>query len=269
MHMKQVKNQMKAKVKEAAPEATAPKEKKRFTFKRLYIATAVCTAAICLVVLAVVTQVTRSVTKWEDTPPLVMPTPVPLDSLIADAFPKPVPTVAPTQAPAKTAPPQIPTPESAQKKPSGPDNSTVAAGSFGDFASFTLTMPLTGEILNDFSIEKLKKSKTMGDWRVHKGIDIKAPLGSEVKAVATGTIEKAYNDNAMGNVVVIKHSDSYSTIYANLASLEMAQVGKEVQAGTCIGAVGDSAVSEKLEEAHLHLELIENGEYRNPLDYLK
>ena len=238
---------------------------------KLYIATAICTACVCLIVVAVTTQISRSVVHWDEEKPINVPTPVPVDSILNGAFslPSAAPTAVPTVKP--TNPPQTPAPApTAQGKAGaadGADEETVQTGLFQKKEPFSLQMPLDGEVLNDFSINRLKKSKTLGDWRTHNGVDLKADAGSAVNAVADGTVTRAGYDNVMGYVVVISHADDYQTLYANLASSEMVEEGQKIKAGECLGAVGDSAVFEKLEESHLHFELRQGDSYLNPIDY--
>ena len=255
------------------PEKKSEDNKKKMSrVSKLYIATAICTACVCLIVVAVTTQISRSVVRWDEENPLSVPTPVPVDSILNGALslPSAVPSAAPTAKP--TNPPQTPAPTAAvQGKGSaedGTDEETVQTGLFQKKEPFSLRMPLPGEVLNDFSIDRLKKSKTLGDWRTHNGLDLKADAGAAVNAAADGTVTRAGYDNAMGYVVVIRHADDYQTLYANLASSEMVTEGQEIKAGECLGAVGDSAVFEKLEESHLHFELRQGNAYLNPLDYV-
>ena len=49
--------------------------------------------------------------------------------------------------------------------------------------------PVEGYVSKQHSTEALVYSLTLGDYRVHKGIDVSAPVGSEVKACFDGTIE--------------------------------------------------------------------------------
>lgn len=131
-----------------------------------------------------------------------------------------------------------------------------------------LTMPCEGEIIKEFSMDKPLKSKTMGDFRVHSGVDIKSTLGDSVKAAADGVIEKVENDAFLGVTVLISHSENLKTQYSNLAGGDMVESGMKVKKGQCIGCVGDTAKTEMLDEAHLHFAVIEDGKYVNPSLYM-
>lgn len=113
-------------------------------------------------------------------------------------------------------------------------------------------------------------SPTMGDYRVHLGIDIGTTAGASVSAMADGTITQVWEDVLMGQCVAVKHGGDAYTVYKNL-SVELPEttvVGAAVKAGDVIGTVGESAMVEVAEEPHLHLEMTVGGLQVNPLDYL-
>lgn len=135
-------------------------------------------------------------------------------------------------------------------------------------ADDTVTWPLEGDVLSSFSQEKLTYSQTMGDWRTHEGLDIAAEAGAPVSATQAGSVTAVYEDDFLGTVVVVSHSGDLATRYANLAEEPTVAVGDTVDAGQTIGYVGDTALLETAEPAHLHFEVYENGNAVDPLDYL-
>ena len=124
------------------------------------------------------------------------------------------------------------------------------------------------EILNGFSADKLKKSEITGDWRAHKGIDIKRQEMSEVYAFEDGKIEKIYDDPLMGKTVEIMHKDGFVCIYSNLDKNVPVNAGEEIKKGDLIGRVGKSSVLEKQDAPHLHFEIIKDGKHINPSEYM-
>ena len=135
-------------------------------------------------------------------------------------------------------------------------------------ADDTVTWPLEGDVLSSFSQEKLTYSQTMGDWRTHEGLDIAAEAGAPVSATQAGSVTAVYEDDFLGTVVVVSHSGDLATRYANLAEEPTVAVGDTVDAGQTIGYVGDTALLETAEPAHLHFEVYENGKAVDPLAYL-
>ena len=128
-------------------------------------------------------------------------------------------------------------------------------------------MPVAGEVAKPHSDTELTYSKTLGDWRLHKGVDIKSPIGSTVMAAADGKVSECYTDNAYGVSIIIDHGNGFLTKYSNLSSTDMVDVGKDVGAGDAIGVVGDTAEFEIADEAHLHFEVIKDGRSTNPEEY--
>ncbi len=99
--------------------------------------------------------------------------------------------------------------------------------------------------------------------RMHEGIDIAAPTGTSVQAVAAGTIIYAGVMGGYGNIVVIDHGNGLSTAYAHLSSIWAG--GGGVSQGQGIGAVGCTG---SCTGPHLHFEVRVNGGAVDPMGYL-
>ena len=127
--------------------------------------------------------------------------------------------------------------------------------------------PVNGEIIKDFANETLVYSKTLEEWTVHNGIDIKADKTTVVLSSAAGVIESIKNDPRYGLTVTIAHEEGFKTIYSNLLTAEFVSVGQTIEQGRTIGTVGESASFEIAEEAHLHFEMLKDGVYVNPTLY--
>ena len=74
----------------------------------------------------------------------------------------------------------------------------------------------------------------------------------------------------MGYCVEIDHKNGMLSCYKNLGGQYWATMkeGQSVVKGEKIGEVGESAVIEKAEAPHLHFEMINNGKYVDPIDYI-
>lgn len=133
------------------------------------------------------------------------------------------------------------------------------------------SLPLDGEVSIDYSDSVPVFSQTMGDWRTHLGVDVLSELGTEVLAVADGTVTNVWNDPFMGTCVSIEHSGKAISIYKNLAE-EVGDgivVGCAVKAGDVIGTVGETAMNEIAQEPHLHYELTVDGKHVDPKEHIK
>lgn len=130
------------------------------------------------------------------------------------------------------------------------------------------SMPLEGEILNEFSGGELVKSKTTGAWQTHNGVDISAALGDVVLASGSGTVSAIDNHPLWGIMVTIDHGNGIITRYCNLNEGINVQVGQEVESGEEIGAVGETADIETSEKSHLHFEMTKNGSFVDPINII-
>lgn len=121
--------------------------------------------------------------------------------------------------------------------------------------------PAEGEIIKSHALDRLVFSETMGDYRVHSGIDIAGEVGSKVVAFTDGVVASIENDYFYGTIVAIAHADGIISYYKNLDTklAENIVVGAEILAGQEIGIIGTTARIENADESHLHFEITLNG----------
>ena len=136
-------------------------------------------------------------------------------------------------------------------------------------AKLSFIAPTTGTVVKEHSLELPVFSLTLGEWRVHTGIDISCEEGAGVFASEAGVVTGIYSDPMLGYTIEITHSGELKTRYSNLSGeVGDLKVGDEVALGDKIGVVGDSALSELAEEPHLHFEVLLKDVKVNPLDYI-
>lgn len=79
--------------------------------------------------------------------------------------------------------------------------------------------------------------------RMHKGIDIAAPVGTPIVAAAPGKVVTAgWNDGGYGNLVEVEHADGSVTLYAHNSRL-LVRVGQQVRQGQQIAEMGSTGFS--------------------------
>ena len=128
--------------------------------------------------------------------------------------------------------------------------------------------PVVGSLMNPYSAGELVKSGTTGIWQTHNGIDIAAPLGTEVVCAADGTVTAIDRDALWGVCVSVLHDDGTVTRYCGLNEGLEVQAGQIMERGEVIGTVGGTAESESLLEPHLHFEVLRNDHYADPEAFL-
>lgn len=134
--------------------------------------------------------------------------------------------------------------------------------------STEIVSPLVGTTVSVFSADRLMYDATLDDWRTHDGIDIGAEAGTQVAAAAAGTVVAVGEDDRLGVNIRIEHANGYVTTYASLHPETFVEVGDKVEAGTVIGTVGNTSLSEAGLGAHLHFSVTKNGELIDPAAYL-
>lgn len=98
----------------------------------------------------------------------------------------------------------------------------------------------------------------------HKGIDIAAKLGTEIRTVANGTVEYAGYYGNYGKLVIINHGNNVKTYYAHCNSINVSK-GDTVDVGDVIAKVGNTGASTG---SHLHFEIRVNDSAINPQEYV-
>ena len=99
----------------------------------------------------------------------------------------------------------------------------------------------------------------------HQGLDLAAPTGTLVLAAADGKV--AYSGNGMrgyGKVVVIKHPNDLSTVYAHNSKL-LVRMGDSVGQGQTVARVGQTG---RATGPHLHFEVRRRGVPEDPMKFL-
>lgn len=114
--------------------------------------------------------------------------------------------------------------------------------------------PSSGDLKARFSSKK----------PVNKGIDLAGSLGDSVSAAAAGTVVYAGQGlRGYGNLVIIKHDDTFLSAYAH-ASRILVNEKEVVKAGQTIAETGSTGTT----EVKLHFEIRKNGKPVDPLLYL-
>ena len=110
-----------------------------------------------------------------------------------------------------------------------------------------------------YRIDPIKGHKSF-----HGGLDLAAPEGTPIPVAADGVIQFKNWDqrNIYGNMIIVKHNATYSTMYAHLSKFsDKINIGSKVKQGNIIGFIGSTGRSTG---PHLHYEIRQNGKSINP-----
>lgn len=98
----------------------------------------------------------------------------------------------------------------------------------------------------------------------HPGIDISAPPGKPVIATADGVVTHSGRNGGLGRAVFLAHGFGMVTRYGHLSETNV-KPGQQVRRGDVVGFVGNTGRSTGY---HLHYEVLDTGEARNPVEFM-
>lgn len=126
-------------------------------------------------------------------------------------------------------------------------SAVTASAGFATIGGVKWQTPTAGNIITPYSAAL-------------KGVDVSGKLGQPVVAAAAGKV--VYSGNGLkgyGNLIIIKHADSYLTAYSH-NRVNLVQEGDSVKQGQKIAELGSSESTKPM----LHFELRKNGKPLNP-----
>jgi lipoprotein NlpD len=189
----------------------------------------------------------RDIVRWNN---LTDPNLIEVDQLLLVRPPanamtvKPLTSAAATPAPQKMAEQRVAPPAEPKIEAVKPDAPPPG---------IRLSWPAKGKVVEDFVDGK------------NKGIDIAGKLGDPIQAASDGRVVYAGNSlRGYGNLVIVKHDNTYLTAYAHNRNL-LVKEGDAVRKGQTIAEMGDTDAN----SVRLHFELRVNGKPVDPLPFLQ
>jgi murein DD-endopeptidase MepM/ murein hydrolase activator NlpD len=141
-----------------------------------------------------------------------------------------------------------------------------ATFSFNENASFA--WPVTGEIVMDYSADKLVYDKTLEQYRVHPAICIAPTEDGIVKAAAKGKVEMIKNDPETGVTVILNHGDGWKTIYGQLQKNVSVKQNEVVEKGQVIGEIGAPTKYSVALGDHVYFQVTKDDTPVDPKEFL-
>ena len=122
-----------------------------------------------------------------------------------------------------------------------------------------LFWPVSGKIIKQFG--RIKNPVTNTHYQ-NDGVDIRAPVGDEVRVVFPGVVSVITWLRGRGNVIMVRHVGNYYTVYTHLSEISVGY-GQRVYSGDLIGRVGESDSGPML-----HFEIRQSDKPINPIKWL-
>lgn len=218
-------------------------EEKKRSLKGFYIALSLCLLAIVGVAV---------VTLFDDETPQVVDTPTTSAT---------GPTAATTAKPVAGTATGVP-----DTRTTATTAATTRVTTTTTATSDLFVFPVSNVILQPYS-DRLIYSETLGEWRTHNGVDFEAAIGQKAKAIADGTVTAVREDPLWGPVIELEHGDKLISRYCGVKPYDVKE-GDTVKAGQVIGTVTEIPM-EVVDAPHLHLEIIANGNYMDPMTLIR
>jgi murein DD-endopeptidase MepM/ murein hydrolase activator NlpD len=118
--------------------------------------------------------------------------------------------------------------------------------------------PVRGKVVSFFGLRRTNNT-------INKGIDILANEGNDILATKSGVVEFCSEKiKGLGKIVIIKHDDSFSSVYANTGSI-LVSVGQKVEQGEAIARLGGTQTNGG---NILHFEIRKDHIPQNPFYFL-
>ncbi len=127
-----------------------------------------------------------------------------------------------------------------------------------------LMWPVEGEVIMEYSADKVVYFKTLAQYRTNPALIIGATEGEDVKASADGVVKSVSTSEETGRTVTVSIGDDYTLTYGQLKDVEVAK-GDSVTAGQVIGKVAEPTKYYTLEGANLYFQVKEKKETVNPM----
>lgn len=127
------------------------------------------------------------------------------------------------------------------------------------------TPPISGKVICEFSNGEMVKNETMGDWRVHDGVDFAANDGESVVAVQDGEVESIDSDEMWGVCVKVLCPGGMTVKYCGLQEKPSVKRGDKVTKGSVIGKAGAIPIESSM-PSHIHIETVIDKKNVNPLE---
>lgn len=123
-------------------------------------------------------------------------------------------------------------------------------------------VPVAAVLTSDYGY---RDHPVSGDYKFHRGVDLGAPLGSEILAFSGGTVAFTGCNDTCGLYLQIDHGNGVSTFYAHCGQIDVLD-GQTVTAGQVVARVGETG---NATGPHLHFSILKDGVYLDPMHYIE
>lgn len=132
-----------------------------------------------------------------------------------------------------------------------------------------LNWPINGDVLLNYSPDRVVYFKTLEQFRCNPAIIIDAKIGAEVNSAATGIITSITEEDETGVTVTMNIGSGYSLVYGQLENSQDYKVGDMVEKGAVLGNVAKPTMYYSVEGGNLYFMVEKDNETVDPVSLLK
>lgn len=126
-----------------------------------------------------------------------------------------------------------------------------------------LIAPVTNEVLMPFNMDNTVYFATLDQYKYNPAVIYKAEVGNPVVSCADGVVVNMYQNEELGQVVVLDLGNGYQATYGQLKDVNVA-IGSTVTAGQPIANVAEPTIYYSVEGANVYFSLTKDGVAVNP-----
>ncbi len=128
----------------------------------------------------------------------------------------------------------------------------------------SLALPIIGDVLLDYSMDKAVYHSTMQQYRYNPALVVAASEGQDITAAADGIVSDVYYDSQTGNSIRFDLGNGYMLTYGQLEDITL-NPGDKVSAGDIVGKVAKPTIYFTEEGTNIYYKLTKDGEPVDPL----
>lgn len=125
------------------------------------------------------------------------------------------------------------------------------------------------KVIREYSQKEPSYSKTLNVWEIHKGLDVSADKGQEIKSLLAGKVVDVFTNDEYGMSVKIKSDNDVTVVYSNLNEKTKVKKDQVIKEGESLGIVGDTSAVEGEDGSHIHIEAFKGKESIDPMSLIK
>lgn len=126
-----------------------------------------------------------------------------------------------------------------------------------------LIAPVANEVLMHFNMDNTVYFATLDQYKYNPAVIYKAEVGNQVVSCADGTVVDMYQNEELGQVVVLDLGNGYQATYGQLKDVNVA-IGSTVTAGQPIANVAEPTIYYSVEGCNVYFALTKDGVAVNP-----